>query len=74
MVMTVESDIRQAELEIRAWLAPTTPAHEIVSGLLQAYQVRNIEQKEAFVAALLGRVLIKHLFASAKIALPSANS
>ncbi|HEY5305583.1 MAG TPA: hypothetical protein VIJ52_02790 [Pseudolabrys sp.] len=72
--MSIESDIRQAELEIRAWLGPNTASHERTIGLLEAYQVRTPEQKEAFVAALIGRLLICGAFSNAKNASPSADS
>lgn len=73
MAMSVESDLRKAELEIRAWAAPNTPRQDAINGLLQAYQDRDEVQKEAFVAALIWRLIICDAFASARNVSPSAN-
>ncbi|HEY0224607.1 MAG TPA: hypothetical protein VGC38_08845 [Pseudolabrys sp.] len=72
--MSVESDLRKAELEIRAWTAPNTPRNDAINGLLEAYQYRDEAQKEAFVAALIGRLIICDVFSSVRNASPSANS
>ena len=58
ITMTIQSDMQQAEREIRAWLTNCTPAGAAMEGLMDAYLGRSEPERKAFVAALIGRLTV----------------
>jgi hypothetical protein len=56
--MKAQSDMQQAEREIRAWLTDCTPAGVAMEGLMDAYLGRTEAERTAFVAAMVGRLTI----------------
>jgi len=54
----VTSEMRAAEVEMRAWTCPGTPLDRMTEGLLDAYLTRSDSEKLAFVGALIGRIMI----------------
>jgi hypothetical protein len=58
--MSIDSQMREAELKIRAWTVPGTAPARMSEGLLDAYFSGSEEEREAFVAALIGRLLVQN--------------
>jgi hypothetical protein len=54
----IDSEMRSAEIEIKAWTCPGTSLDTMTSGLLDGYLIRSESERLAYVAALVGRLMV----------------
>ena len=70
--MAMNADLRRAELEIQAWTVVGTLADDAKAGLSEAYRDRYGPEKDAFVAALINRIVDQPCASSNVKSAPSA--